>query len=87
MFKDKLKAIETLKDELKTISVHGQTKLNDYITSLGQTIPEGIHAIDLLRRPGIEAYSLAQSLDIMVEPTIAKQVELEVKYHLDGIFR
>ena len=79
-FKDKLKAIETLKDELKTISVHGQTKLNDYITSLGQTIPEGIHAIDLLRRPGIEAYSLAQALDIMVEPMIAKQVELEVKY-------
>lgn len=79
-FKDKLEAIKDFKNQLATQSIYGQTKLIDYLQSLGQTIPDGVHAIDLLRRPGVQAIQLAQALDIPVDSSIAHQVELEVKY-------
>lgn len=79
-FKDKLEAIKDFKNQLATQTIHGQTKLIDYLQSLGQTMPEGVHAIDLLRRPGVQAIQLAQASDIPVDSSIAHQVELEVKY-------
>ena len=80
-FNHKLEMIQRFKQKLSDARIHGQTKINDLLSSSGMTIPhDGMHAIDLLRRPGIKAIDLANALDILVDDDIANQVELEVKY-------
>lgn len=80
-FHSKLEAIESFKQQLTLTSIHDQTSVEHYLSSIGQTMPTmGMRAIDFLKRPGIDALPLAKSLSIDVDPMIAIQVELEVKY-------
>lgn len=80
-FTHKMEMIDQFKQTLKQTIIHGQTKVMTYLSNLGMTIHnDGMHAIDLLRRPGIKAKDLANALDLSVDEAIAQQVELEVKY-------
>ena len=80
-FTHKMEMIDQFKQTLKQTIIHGQTKVMTYLSNLGMTIHnDGMHAIDLLRRPGIKAKDLADALDLSVDEAIAQQVELEVKY-------
>ena len=80
-FNHKLDAIAQFKDILATTTASKQEALSDYLRSIDQEpLTVGLKAIDLLKRPGIQAYPLACALGIDVEPAIAKQVEIEVKY-------
>ena len=80
-FKAKLSAIDQFKQALSTTTASKQDALTNYLISIGQQpLTAGLKAIDLLKRVGIQAYPLANALNIPVDESIAKQVEIEVKY-------
>lgn len=77
----KMKAICELKETLGSVTASKQPDLTSYLISIGQQpLSVGMKAIDLLKRPGIDALGLCKALEIEVDPKIARQVEIEVKY-------
>lgn len=78
-FIKKLEEINFLKQKLTEIRYSPKSSINDYLNSLGyETLKEGISAIDLIKRPHTSLIHFP--FDFEIDPLIAKQVEIEIKY-------
>lgn len=57
-------------------------QVSSYLSSLGYADPEhkGIHAADLLKRPGVSCLALCQAAGIETDARSAQEAEIEIKY-------
>lgn len=76
---NKLNTIQKVKEELNLIRYTPKSSINNYLNELGyETLNDGISALELLKRPYLELSKFP--LDIKINPIIARQIEIEVKY-------
>ena len=80
-FMDKKKHIKEAMAYLDTVRFTPKSEINDYLISLGyEPLHNGISANELLKRPKVTMKALLPYLDHKIEDTVAKQVEIEIKY-------
>lgn len=78
---DRMERIKKVKEQLTEVRFTPKHEINGYLESLGyEKLTEGITGYDLLKRPNVECKVLLQSLNIIENDEVARQVEIEVKY-------
>ena len=80
-FMDKKKHIKEAMAYLDMVRFTPKSEINDYLISLGyEPLHNGISANEVLKRPKVTMKALLPYLDHKIEDTVAKQVEIEIKY-------
>ncbi len=80
-FKQKIKSINNLIDELKILKLTPKKENNEYLMSLNSTpIKDSISLYDLLKRPEIKIEYLNKFLNNEYSDEVKEQVEINIKY-------
>ena len=77
---DKMKRINDLKDKLKESKLSKDSGINEYLATIGYDSDNGYNALEIIRRPHVEAKEILRLLNIEEDEEIIKQAEIEIKY-------
>ncbi len=77
----KMEQLRQAAEELQQVHIKPQAGINAYLQSLGfSPLVRGCSVIELLRRPKVTIEGLRPFIDKNYDPSVEKQIEIEVKY-------
>ena len=80
-FHKKMEDLEALKETLRNGKVLKGSGIAEYLEGLGfEKEDASYNAYELVKRPGVEAVKVLEFMGINVDPKIARQAEIEIKY-------
>ncbi|MDD6466711.1 MAG: tRNA uridine-5-carboxymethylaminomethyl(34) synthesis enzyme MnmG [Erysipelotrichaceae bacterium] len=80
-YQKKMIQIEQIKQELNQLRFTAKSSCNSYLIECGyESLKDGVTAYELLRRPKLELIPLLNGTELVVDPDLARQIEIEVKY-------
>lgn len=80
-YTNKAKRIKEVMKQLQEIRFTPKSSITTYLNDLGfDELNEGISALELLKRPGIDLNALLPYTNLEIEKEVARQIEIEVKY-------
>lgn len=80
-FLKKMDMIQSTKEALATVHIKPGPDIDAYLHSLGfDGLGHGISALELLKRPKVKVKDLLPWIQKTIDPKIASQIEIEVKY-------
>lgn len=79
---NKMEKLNTLKEEMQSWKVNPKENeaLHTYLEKLGYDVDHNIDMADLIKRPGVQAEDLIAITNSEVDPKLAKQAGIEIKY-------
>ena len=73
--------IQATKEKLSMVHLKPGPEIDDYLHSIGfDGLGHGMSALELLKRPKVKVKDLQPWIQEEIEPKIASQIEIEVKY-------
>ena len=80
-FLQKMDTIQATKEKLSMVHIKPGPEIDDYLHSIGfDGLGHGMSALELLKRPKVKVKDLQPWIQEEIEPKIASQIEIEVKY-------
>lgn len=80
-YTNKAQRIKEVMKQLQDIRFTPKSTITTYLSELGyDALNEGISALELLKRPGIDLDALLPYTNLEIEKEVARQIEIEVKY-------